>query len=102
MEVPIADKVSDQFDATRLASVLEPVGLNLDDEQVARLTRYGEMLHERNTVTNLTAVRDIEGVERRLVLESARLVPAVRATPAIDTMGRRTLLDVGTGGGLPG
>ncbi len=102
MELPIADNVIEQFDADRLASLLEPVGVDLNDEQVAQLTRYGELLHERNAVTNLTAVRDIEGVERRLVLESVRLVPAVRDTPTIDTLGRRTLLDVGTGGGLPG
>lgn len=102
MEVPIADQVFEQFDAERLASLLEPVGVDLTEQQIAQLTRYGEMLHERNTVTNLTAVRDIEGVERRLVLESVRLVPAIRAIPAIDTVGRRTLLDVGTGGGLPG
>lgn len=102
METSTTTQVIDTFDAERLATLLEPVGVDLTGDQVRQLTRYGELLHERNAVTNLTAVRDIEGVEKRLVLESVRLVPAIRATPAIDATGRRTMLDVGTGGGLPG
>lgn len=102
MDVSLAGNVLDTFDAERLASLLEPVDVSLSPEQVRQLARYGELLHERNAVTNLTAVRDVEGVEKRLLLESVRLVPAIRNTPPIDTVGRRTLLDVGTGGGLPG
>lgn len=90
------------FDAGRLAALVAPVGLGLSDLQVRQLVGYAEMLHERNATTNLTAVRDVAGIERRLVLESLRLVPALRAAPPIDDTGSRSLLDIGTGGGLPG
>jgi 16S rRNA (guanine527-N7)-methyltransferase len=56
------------------------------------------MLHARNQVVNLTAVRDFDGIERRLILESLRLLPQVQefAPP-----GAR-ILDLGSGGGIPG
>jgi 16S rRNA (guanine527-N7)-methyltransferase len=102
MDLPTVDHEVETFDPKRLAKVLAPTGVELSVDQVEQLTRYGELLHARNTVTNLTAVRDIPGVERRLLLESVRLVPTLRSISPIDVAGRQTLLDVGTGGGLPG
>lgn len=78
-------------------------GAELSELQIARLKRYRDLLFEYNQKTNLTAVRDIPGIERRLILESLRLVEPLRALPSIDRVGdRRSLIDVGTGAGLPG
>lgn len=70
----------------------------LADGQVALLAEFRDLLHERNQQVNLTAVRDFPGIERRLILESLRLLPALATRAAA---GDR-VLDIGTGGGLPG
>lgn len=56
------------------------------------------MLLERNRHVNLTAVRDPDGADRRLVDESLRLLPALDAAggPGIEAV------DIGSGGGIPG
>jgi len=81
-----------------LAALLRPWTPSLTDEQIELLAGYRDRLHARNQVMNLTAVRDFEGMERRLILESLRLLPSFegRVRP-----GNR-IIDIGTGGGLPG
>lgn len=76
-------------------------GVALDDLQVERLANYRDRLHQANAVTNLTAVRDPASIDRRLILESLRLVAPIRAGMEVSS-GRRSLLDIGTGGGVPG
>ncbi|MET0389646.1 MAG: 16S rRNA (guanine(527)-N(7))-methyltransferase RsmG [Polyangiales bacterium] len=63
-------------------------------EQRAQLERFLQLLLEANTRFNLTAVREHDVAWERHVVESLRLVPLL-GDP-------RTLLDVGSGGGLPG
>lgn len=71
---------------------------DLTDAQRDLLRRYRDLLLERNARTNLTAIRDPEGVDRRLVAESLRLLPALDAAcPAGEEA-----VDIGTGGGIPG
>lgn len=62
------------------------------------LTGYRDLLLERNARTNLTAIRDPEGVDQRLIDESLRLLPA------LDSMcgPGDEVVDIGTGGGIPG
>ncbi|MGN6030075.1 MAG: 16S rRNA (guanine(527)-N(7))-methyltransferase RsmG [Thermomicrobiales bacterium] len=81
-----------------LAALWRACAPDLTDAQVALLTRYRDLLHERNQRVNLTAVRDYPGIERRLILESLRLLPAL--SDRVAAGGR--VLDIGTGGGLPG
>lgn len=83
-----------------MASLMENAGMALDGEQLRQLAAYRDLLYSVNQSTNLTAIRDLPGIERRLILESLRLVAPLRSLP--DTTSRRTLLDVGTGAGLPG
>lgn len=78
------------------------VGIVLSDEQLNRLARYRDLLYEHNQTTNLTAVRDLPGIERRLILESLRLLAPLRAMAPIDRIRQQSLIDIGTGGGLPG
>lgn len=71
---------------------------SLTDEQQRLLGRYRDLLLERNARTNLTAVRDPEGVDRRLIAESLRLLPALDAHIGSGD----EAVDIGTGGGIPG
>lgn len=75
---------------------------NLSDQQVSQLGRYRDALFEHNKFTNLTAIRDLPGIERRLILESLRLVGPIVSAVGLVPPGRASLLDIGTGGGLPG
>ncbi|MCO5217055.1 MAG: 16S rRNA (guanine(527)-N(7))-methyltransferase RsmG [Thermomicrobiales bacterium] len=80
-----------------LADIARPLDLTLNVTQLARLARYRDMLHERNQHVNLTAVRDLDGVERRLILESLRLTQFVQ-----QHAGAGRIMDLGSGGGIPG
>lgn len=69
--------------------------LSLTPAQLAQLDRYVDLLMTANAAFNLTAIRNREGVESNLVagsLELATLLPAEITS----------LIDVGTGGGVPG
>lgn len=72
---------------------------DLTDHQIDQLITYRDMLHERNQVVNLTAVRDLEGIERRLILESLRLLDRIHELTATDAP---RIMDLGSGGGIPG
>ena len=71
---------------------------DLTDTQREQLRRYRDLLLERNARINLTAIRDPEGVDRRLIAESLRLLPALAAVTAPGD----EAIDIGTGGGIPG
>ena len=82
------------------ARLLAGLRFPLTEEKVAKLAAYRDLLLDANRRINLTAVRDREGVERRLILESLRLVPALdRWLPATPMP---WLIDIGSGGGIPG
>lgn len=58
------------------------------------LRRYLDLMLEKNRSLNLTAVRDPDTAWTRHILDSLTLAPFVE--------GSRKLLDLGSGGGLPG
>ncbi|HEY7032529.1 MAG TPA: 16S rRNA (guanine(527)-N(7))-methyltransferase RsmG [Thermomicrobiales bacterium] len=68
----------------------------VDETARERLAVYRDALLEWNERFNLTAVKDPDGVDRRLIGDALRLLPA------IDGFGAARLVDVGTGAGLPG
>ena len=75
----------------------------LDPNQVRRLHDYMVLLLGQRGQVNLTGIRDLAQAERLLLLESiaaAIALPVLRAPPS-GTVALR-LLDVGTGGGIPG
>lgn len=74
------------------------VASELSEDQHHLLTRYRDLLLERNARTNLTAIRDADGVDRRLIGESLRLLPALDAACSAGD----EAVDIGTGGGIPG
>jgi len=71
----------------------EALGLTLTEEQVSRLQTYVELLNKWNKVYNLTSVRDPNDMVGRHILDSLTIVPYLKGD---------SLLDVGTGAGLPG
>lgn len=73
----------------------------LDDRQRERLARYRDLLLGWNERINLTAITEPEAVERVLILDALRLAPAIRSA-AVDRPSPLRLIDIGTGGGLPG
>lgn len=71
----------------------------LSDAQRARLLDYADLLIKWNRVYNLTSVDSAQGVLRTHLLDSLAVVPALKRHRA---GGRLSILDVGSGGGLPG
>lgn len=72
---------------------LKALALTLDDTAGEKLVAYVELLHKWNRAYNLTAVRDPLAMMTRHVLDSLTILPWVNGP---------TVLDVGSGPGLPG
>ena len=83
----------------RLAEGATALGLNLSAAQHAQLLAYLDLLAKWNKVYNLTAVRDpAEMLTHHLLDSLAVIAPLVRHAQG----GAARVLDVGSGGGLPG
>jgi 16S rRNA (guanine527-N7)-methyltransferase len=82
-----------------LTSGLQALGLQLSDEQVSLLLDYLALLQKWNKVYNLTAVRDPAEMMTHHLLDSLAAIG-----PLLGQTGGQPikLLDVGSGGGLPG
>lgn len=81
---------------TTLDQGLEALGIECPLEVCGRLLDYVRLLAKWNRVYNLTAVREpLEMVQRHL-LDSLAVLPHLRELQP------KRVLDVGTGGGLPG
>ena len=76
------------------AASCERIGVALEPSTVQAIGRYLALLLDANRRTNLTAVRDAATAWERHALDSLSVLPFL-GTP-------HTLIDVGTGGGLPG
>ncbi len=79
-----------------LQSTLSALGLPATPAQLQALLDYAELLQRWNATYNLTAVRHLPGIAR------LHLADCLAAVPPIAARAPRTLLDVGSGGGLPG
>ncbi|UQB42164.1 16S rRNA (guanine(527)-N(7))-methyltransferase RsmG [Thiomicrospira microaerophila] len=72
------------------------LGLVLSDQACQQLLDYLALLQKWNKVYNLSAIRDPEQMLVKHIFDSLAVVPVIgQAAPA-------NLIDVGTGGGLPG
>ncbi|MBU1359525.1 MAG: 16S rRNA (guanine(527)-N(7))-methyltransferase RsmG [Gammaproteobacteria bacterium] len=74
------------------------LGIELSPAASARLIRFGELILKWNKVYNLTALRDPALVVTHHLLDSLAVIGPLRREGA----GRSSLLDVGSGAGLPG
>ncbi len=86
------------FDRTkivgRLSKGLADLSIQLDQEQQEKLIDYLFLLNKWNAVYNLTAVREPEKMVVQHLLDSLALAPDIKDA--------KHVLDVGSGGGLPG
>ncbi|AXL52333.1 16S rRNA methyltransferase G [Paraburkholderia caffeinilytica] len=79
-----------------LADGVRELGLDLSDAQLGKLLDYVALLAKWNAVYNLTAIRDPRQMLIQHILDSLSIVPHLA------TRGASSVLDVGSGGGLPG
>lgn len=78
----------------KLESGLEELNIKLNKEKINLLVEYIFILKKWNKVYNLTAIRDMEQMMTHHLLDSLSIVPWVKDC--------KNILDVGSGGGLPG
>lgn len=98
---------------THLASAADTLQLALSDTQLDQLMAYLDLIAKWNKVYNLTSVRDPQAMLTQHLVDSLSLLPPLRrhaaevqaarhqADPAAAPQPLR-LMDVGSGGGLPG
>ncbi|SDV48517.1 16S rRNA (guanine(527)-N(7))-methyltransferase RsmG [Chitinasiproducens palmae] len=75
---------------------IAPLGLDLSIDVLSKLLDYLSLLAKWNAVFNLTAIRD---VQQMLV---QHLFDCLSILPTLDRLEPARVLDVGSGGGLPG
>jgi len=78
----------------RIADGIAALGLDIPDAGRAAFAGYLELIAKWNRVHNLTAVRETDQMVVLHLLDSLSILPYLASA--------RTLLDVGTGPGLPG
>lgn len=76
-----------------LPSALKQLGLTLSDAQVESLHSYCDLLRKWNKAYNLISAADLAQLYSRHLLDSLAIAPYLEGN---------TILDVGTGAGLPG
>ena len=79
-----------------LASGIALLGLTLSAAQCDRLAAYLALLAKWNKTYNLTAIRDPQRMVTHHLLDALAVVPHLPAQPGL------RILDVGSGGGVPG
>ena len=88
-------------EARALAQACSELGLDLDDAQQRRLLDYCALLRKWNAVYNLTAVRDPGAMLVQHLFDCLAIIPVLRR-PQDHLADGAVVLDVGSGGGLPG
>jgi len=85
---------------TTLKKILEQgaaqLAVQLSAHQIEQLLTYLQELHKWNQAYNLSAIRSIEEMVSRHLLDSLAVVPHLVGEK------NKKIIDVGTGGGLPG
>ncbi|QNN56814.1 16S rRNA (guanine(527)-N(7))-methyltransferase RsmG [Diaphorobacter ruginosibacter] len=88
---------------TQLREGAQDLELDLGESQLAQLMEFQSLLQKWNKVYNLTSVRDPQEMLTHHLLDSlAAVKPLQRHLAAMPAGQREKLLDVGSGGGLPG
>lgn len=86
-----------EINSAGLKAGLKHLGLEVDESVADKFLRYAALLVRWNKTYNLTAISNASDVLTHHLLDSAALVPELkRLCPDA-----RTVLDVGSGGGLP-
>lgn len=77
----------------RLQQGIQKLGLEIDADTQQKLIDYLKLMIKWNKAYNLTAIRELDSMVIRHLLDSLSILPYIDASP---------VLDVGTGAGLPG
>jgi 16S rRNA (guanine527-N7)-methyltransferase len=86
-----------------LAHCASQVTLDLGETQLDRLLAYLDLLQRWNKVYNLTAVREPQAMLHQHLVDCLAVVPSLRRQQAaLKLPAAPAVLDVGSGGGLPG
>ena len=105
MGAPRHAQVDDAAQRQRLEAGLSEIGLTLDTARIDKLFDYLALLRKWNGIYNLTAIRHPDEMLTHHLLDSLAAVPALadaaRATK-VDEAACCRVLDVGSGGGMPG
>ena len=94
VEVPLPDNLSESLPGDTLEEALKRHGIKLSKGKMSKLDKYCQLLWEKNQYLNLTRHADYEKFVARDLVDSLRLEKLL-------TQGEH-VLDVGTGGGVPG
>ena len=88
--------MSDQQYQNLLCKQIKLLNLDLDQQVISQLLAYHALLVKWNRTYNLTAIRD------PLKMISRHLIDSLSILSFIDALGCKTIVDVGSGPGLPG
>jgi len=97
--------VDDAAQRRRLEAGLDAIGLALTPAQIDTLFAYLALLRKWNGIYNLTAIRHPDEMLTHHLLDSLAAVPALAETArsaGVEEAARGRVLDVGSGGGMPG
>jgi len=97
--------VDDADQRRRLEAGLSAIGLALTAAQIDQLFAYLALLRKWNAIYNLTAIRHPDEMLTHHLLDSLAAVPALAEaarSAAVEEGARGRVLDVGSGGGMPG
>ena len=91
----------------RLANDASQIGVTLDSAQIDKLIEYLAQMLRWNRTYNLTAIREPEAMRVQHLVDSLAVVPLLAQRIALDgdAVGAQQaarIMDVGSGGGLPG
>ena len=86
----------------RLVNAAQALGVELTSTQVEVLLKYLQQMQRWNKTYNLTALRDPELMLVQHIFDSLAVVPAIQALAQAKADSALTIVDVGSGGGLPG
>ena len=84
------------YDLTTLENGCQELGIQLNGQQKEQFIKFYEYLIEKNKVMNLTGITDFEEVLTKHFLDSLSCVKTIDMTKV------KTMIDIGTGAGLPG
>lgn len=99
---PVIDEAAQR---ARLEAALTTIGLQLSAAQIETLLSYLTLLRKWNSVYNLTAIRHPDEMLTHHLFDSLAAVPALAEAARSNTVpdaARGRVLDVGSGGGMPG
>lgn len=77
---------------------LKKIDIELNEYQLEKFEKYADFLIEYNKTTNLTAIRDKEGIYLKHFYDSL----LVSVNSQVDFNNINTLIDIGSGAGFPG